>query len=625
VNSRFFARQIENLPRPVFSRTMQVLLDGAMGWAALLVAYLLRFDWTLPPAHQRVFWLWGLILCIARPASAFAGSRYKPLWRYFSMRDTAVLALSMLPVTAALFVVRLALSPRFWWAGVPATVIVLEYCAWGAFTVGLRMLRRTISELALPQSNPLRTYIVGSDRSVAALLPQFRSFPEFDIVGILAPDKNLVGLQIAGVPVLGDPEILSTCLARDRIDLVLIADAPSESIAKVIETTSEFGTEVRLLPSADRVMNGDIRVQSATRPELLARERHAAPADSSALVSVFGGRTVLVTGAGGSIGSEISRQVSRLADQVLLLDRDENSIFEINRELAARSGGARVVPLVGDIRDAMHMELIFRKHRPSVVLHAAAYKHVPVMEDNCSEAVLNNITGTRRILEAAMNADAERFVMISTDKAVHPSSVMGTTKRVAELMIQQYMQSHQTPLRAACVRFGNVLGSRGSVVPIFLRQIEAGGPVTITHHEMTRYFITIPEAVQLVLRAATLGCKGTIYMLDMGDPLRIRELAERLIELSGMRPDKDIKIEIVGTRPGEKIHEVMWHDGSAVSKTEFPNVLAIEYEPTTLDGVQQIVASLERVASSRDEEQVRSMIVEFMQRDALDQARATHA
>ena len=257
------------------------------------------------------------------------------------------------------------------------------------------------------------------------------------------------------------------------------------------------------------------------------------------------------------------------------------------------------MPIVADIRDKAALRLAFSEHRPDVVLHAAAYKHVPVMESNCCEAVLNNVLGTRLLVDAAIEFGCERFVMISTDKAVRPSSVMGATKRVAEILVQQRAKEnshHNTSF--SCVRFGNVLGSRGSVVPIFLKQIAAGGPVTITHEEMTRYFMTIPQAVQLVLQAASLASSGDVYMLDMGDPIRIIDFARELIQLSGLRPDKDIQVKVVGMRPGEKLHEQLWLEDAKVGKTEFPYVFHLKATPVPSD-FEQKVQQIERLAAMR--------------------------
>jgi FlaA1/EpsC-like NDP-sugar epimerase len=301
-------------------------------------------------------------------------------------------------------------------------------------------------------------------------------------------------------------------------------------------------------------------------------------------------------------------------NKAILLDRDENSIFELQNQLAEIGSPSQIVPMVGDIRDRHQMQHVFERFRPEVVLHAAAFKHVGIMEQNPCEAVLNNVMGTRYLAELAIEFEAKRFLMISTDKAVKPTSVMGATKRVAELLVRSLAAScNGHGPQIACVRFGNVVGSRGSVVPIFLRQIAAGGPVTITHEEMTRYFMTIPEAVQLVMQASTLASNGTIYTLDLGDPLRITHLAHKLIEMSGLRPEKDIKIQFVGVRPGEKLHEQLWYEDCQVTPTAFARVLALEGQ--AVPSIEEELRELEQVAFARQDDSVlqllRDMPIDF--------------
>ena len=327
---------------------------------------------------------------------------------------------------------------------------------------------------------------------------------------------------------------MSKHLAAEEIDLILVADADVETIGDAIATAVEFGIEARLLPLAAHIINGDVRISRNAKAELAIKNSvPVATLPDPAVVEAFRGRSVLITGAGGSIGSELSRQVARLpVDRLVLLDQDENSIFQMHSELSASARAKpQPVPLVADIRDRDRIAAVFSRYKPGIVLHDAAYKHVPVMEHNCSEAVLNNVLGTRTIADAAIESGAERFVMISTDKAVNPSSIMGATKRMAELTVQHLARAQSergSATRCACVRFGNVMGSSGSVAPIFLRQIAAGGPVTVTHEEMTRYFMTIPSAVQLVLQATTLASNGEIYILDMGDPVKITTLASAM-------------------------------------------------------------------------------------------------
>jgi len=317
-------------------------------------------------------------------------------------------------------------------------------------------------------------------------------------------------------------------------------------------------------------------------------------------------RVVLVTGAGGSIGSELARQVAKApVHKLLLVDQDENALFEL---LAEFPEGAPVCPIVADIRDRGAIRRVFSEHEPHVVLHAAAYKHVPMMEANPCEAVLNNVLGTRTLAETARDFRAERMVMISSDKAVRPSSVMGATKRLAEVIIQQIARADDSGVtKFACVRFGNVLGSRGSVLPMFLKQIEQGGPLTVTHADMTRYFMTIPQAVHLVLQAATLGSRGHVYMLEMGDPVRILSFAREVIRLAGLTPDKDVEIKIVGSRPGEKLHEQLWGEGSQVTPTTFEYIYEV-YAEDPDRSFPHLLAELEQAATDRRAESIRDLL-----------------
>jgi len=349
-----------------------------------------------------------------------------------------------------------------------------------------------------------------------------------------------------------------------------------------------------------------VKVAAPPKPEMAFSDRAIVGEQLPEVAEAFRDKTVLVTGAGGSIGSEIARQVAQSpARKLVLFDQDENSIFERNNELLGMKTGTTIVPLVGDIRDKVRIHDVFSRHEPHIVLHAAAYKHVPVMEQNCSEAILNNVIGTRILADACAEFAAERFLMISTDKAVNPISVMGASKRVAEVLVQNRARMHsgKTPTRFACVRFGNVVGSRGSVLPIFLKQIAEGLPLTITHEAMTRYFMTIPEAVQLVLQACSLGSNGDIFMLDMGDPVKIKDLARRLIEMSGLRPGEDVEIRVIGVRPGEKLHEELWNKDAKVSATSFARVFRVHAEGVE-DDFERELAGLEQIALRREDKEV---------------------
>lgn len=615
-------RAIDRLPRPLFNRWGQMVIDSVLSISAIWFSYQLRFDFAVPREHQLVLWIWAASFSLLCPFCIWITGGYKGIWRHFNLNDALLFALGAIPPTVLVLCVRLAWPDAIGRVGLPITVVLADYGVFLIFGLGVRSLRRILYEASLRGGKRKRTLLIGSEAGLASALRQVALHPEVFVVALLTPNEKLHGTRISGFEVLDGPMALPKQLATGEIDLILVADAGPDAIGKMIETAMHFGVEVRLLPSAANIISGDVRVSTTPKPELaienpiaLANEAHPE------VVETFRDCTVLITGAGGSIGSELSRQVSRLpVARVLLLDQDENSIFHIYGELS-QSGGTKVVPLVADIRDRDRIRSVFAKYRPQVVLHAAAYKHVPVMEDNCAEAVLNNVMGTRTVAEAAVEFAAERFLMISTDKAVNPSSMMGATKRMAELLVQHLagrQNGNSSSTRCTCVRFGNVVGSSGSVVPIFLRQIASGGPVTITDADMTRYFMTIPEAVQLVLQAATLGSNGEVYMLEMGDPVKITTLARRLIEMSGLRPGEDIEIRFVGTRPGEKLHEQLWTDSAEVTPTSFSRVLSVR-PPAPPQDFESRLRLLEAAALTRDDEAARKAMMQMPVNYGLEQ------
>lgn len=574
-----------------------------MAAAAVLFAYQSRFDFAVPRNCASGMWLWMGIMAILRPISLMIFTGYRTVWRFLRVQDLTILLLASLPASLLLLTLRLSMRQASLFVAVPLGVIALEFAMFVALATGARGLRRIFyEEIRSIADKRKQAVVLGTEDTLAAALAQIRAFPELEVVGLVTPGKHLRGFEIARVPVIVEPLELGSLLRHGLIDVVLIADASPEWIGDAISTAGKFGTDVRVLPSAANVMRGDVRVAAPVAPERVLGERKML-APPPEIFDVYQERAVLVTGAGGSIGSEISRQVAELGiSRLLVLDNDENSIFELQHEMESNEIEAELVPIVGDIRDERLLERVFARYRPDIVLHSAAYKHVPVMEANASEAVLNNILGTRHVVDAALDFSSERFVMISTDKAVRPASVMGATKRAAEMLVQSRVTSTRKT-RLACVRFGNVVGSRGSVVPIFLKQIAEGKPVTITDQRMSRYFMTIKEAVQLVLEASSLDCTGGIYMLEMGAPVAITALARQLIEMSALRPEKDVAIEITGIRPGEKLHETLCCDESRVFPTDFPRVFSVGAEDLP-DDFEISLAELEQAALERRDAEV---------------------
>jgi len=585
------------IPRWFFHGYVRVLLDGLTAAIAMIDAYALRFDFHIEPKMQHSMWTWLCVAAVLRPLSLhLTRGGYQSTWRFFDVRDALALGLRSLPVTLLLLLMR-------WWVPgvpiVPYSVLILEFGIFLVFASALRVTRRLAHEAVYRPSQRPRALIVGCETTLATAVHHFHTCKEAQIIGLVSEDERLVGVHIAGRPVLGPPESLASLLVSHRIEVVVLSGANLKCAAQVIRDASSLDIQVRILPSGSELMDGKVKVsRPVSIDQLTQRGADIVSEVHPAVVQCFEGRTVLITGAGGSIGSEIARQVSALdVDRVVVFDHDENSIFELMNEIGSR--GKEIVPVVGNIRDTETVHLTFDQYRPQITLHAAAYKHVPVMEGNCCEAVLNNVSGTRELADAAIEFHCERFVMISTDKAVTPSSVMGATKRTAELLIQQRADKFSDQkTHFACVRFGNVLGSRGSVVPIFLRQIAAGGPITITHEEMTRYFMTIPQAVRLVLQAATLASRGDVYLLDMGDPVKIIDFAKDIIRLAGLTPGKDIDIKVVGTRPGEKLHEKLWREDALVATTSFRDVFQVKATAVP-PGFPQMLSELESAARTR--------------------------
>ncbi|HEX9051315.1 MAG TPA: nucleoside-diphosphate sugar epimerase/dehydratase, partial [Anaeromyxobacter sp.] len=450
-----------------------------------------------------------------------------------------------------------------------------------------------------------RILILGAGDAGEMLLREIqqRHAARFEAVGLLDDDPQKRGAHIHGVRVLGNIDDLPRVTSAKDVDEIIIAipSATGAQMRRVVDLCKSTGVRFRTIPGMDRVIDGRVTVsqlRNVAIEDLLGRD--PVQLDMDVISAEMKGHVVMVSGAGGSIGSEICRQVCRFEPAALLLvERAENNLFHIHRELAPLHPDVVLVPCVADVGDEARMTEIFQAHRPTVVFHAAAHKHVPMMEWNPGEAVKNNVVGTRRLADLADRHGVQRFVMISTDKAVNPTSVMGVSKRVAEIYVQALSQRSRT--RFVTVRFGNVLGSAGSVIPIFQQQIADGGPVTVTHPEMKRYFMTIPEASQLVLEAGMMGAGGEIFILDMGEPVKIADLARDLITLSGLRPGEDIEIRFTGVRPGEKLFEELSVDAEKADTTGHPKIFVGHFRPHPWETVVRHIEELAELADARAE------------------------
>jgi FlaA1/EpsC-like NDP-sugar epimerase/lipopolysaccharide/colanic/teichoic acid biosynthesis glycosyltransferase len=597
----------------------QMVVDAAVVAASLLAAYQLRFEFAVPPQHwkQMVFLLPYVVL--ARLGFNLVFRIYKIIWSYISLYEMGRFFRSVLSLSGLLLAARLAFADGNPYLVMPFSVIVLE----GTFSllgmVSVRFTRRWLHELTRSGLAPLsenarKVLIVGAGDLGRATAKEIRLHTDLDlaIVGMIDDDAAKTGSLLEGVRVLGTLDDLPALYERLRFNLVLlaIAELPRARKRHLSAVCEELRVPLKVVTGASALISGDVQVsefRNVQIEDLLGRPVRELAADDPLLLPVYGNRRVLVTGAGGSIGSEICRQLCSLNPaRLVLVDKDENNLFYVRGELARRFPRVPVEPCILDVRARDKLERLFERVRPEVVLHAAAYKHVPLMEENPFEAVENNILGTRNVAEVAAVAGVGRFVMISTDKAVNPTSIMGATKRVAELIVRS-LAEQGTGTRFACVRFGNVLGSRGSVIPTFEEQIRRGGPVTVTHADVTRYFMTIPEASQLVLKAGTLADRGEVFVLDMGEPVRILDLARDMIRLSG-RTEADVPIQIVGLRPGEKLYEELLLASDDILATALDKVFVAKPELRDLATFRAQVEHLVERSRAGSRAEVRALL-----------------
>ena len=568
------------MPRFV-RQSVQAVFDLAVLSAAYWLAFLFRFEFSLPEVWRSPSLIgWPYVVLIEYFAlSAFGVPRLS--WRYISMRESARIAVAVAFATAILAGLRLALPVMREFVLVPYGVLCMNFYLGFVGLVGVRAIRRIFGEVVDRKRRAVgrkreRVLLIGAGDAGIVVAREIASRPDLALhpVGFLDDDHLKVGMRIGGLAVLGRIDEVAEIAARKRVTRVLItiANAAGPQIRAITMRCRNAGLETKIIPGIYEIVGDRVnlsRIREVAIEDLLGRE--PVSLDEDQLNASIRGSVVMVTGAGGSIGSELCRQVCRYApSKLVLVERFENALFEIHRELTGLYPDLAIEPWIGDVTDPRRMTAVFGETRPSIVFHAAAHKHVPMMEQNPGEAIKNNIGGTRLIADLADRNGVERFVLISTDKAVNPTSVMGATKRIAEIYTQALALRSRT--RFVTVRFGNVLGSNGSVIPIFKQQIAAGGPVTVTHPDMQRYFMTIPEASQLVLQAGAMGTGGEIFILDMGEPVKIVDLARDLITLSGFRPGIDIEIKFNGVRPGEKLFEQLATDAEHADKTKHPKI-----------------------------------------------------
>lgn len=590
------------------------LLDGAVVAIALIIALILRFEGDVPDHYIGA--LPGLVALsvVLRFVFFNVAGLYRSLWRYASIRELVTMTVTTALSTGVLY----GIDRIFRWFSMPRSIYLIDFLL-VLFGIGfIRFLVRYRRQFmqAPRQNGGKRVLIYGAGEAGTRLLEDFQSHPQIglQVVGFVDDNPTKVNRTIHGVPILGSRDELCELTEQHRIQQIIIAmpAVPKATIHEIVDVCKHTKAELKILPPIHEILNGRVRMQDVRDVQIedLLR-RDPVQTDLSAISGYLKGQRILVTGAGGSIGSELCRQISAFKpSELMLLGHGENSIFDINNELGELAPDLVVHTIIADIRDQEKIDRIFQDYRPQVVFHAAAHKHVPLMEANPDEAVINNVFGTRNVATAAHNNGAECFVMVSTDKAVNAGNVMGATKRVAEMVVQSLARRSDT--RFVSVRFGNVLGSRGSVIPFFKKQIERGGPVTVTHPEMKRYFMTIPEAVQLVMQAGAIGKGGEVFVLDMGEPVRIVDLARDLIRLSGLEPGKDIEIVFTGTRPGEKLFEELINANEAVSKTQHDKIVQLLGTGPSRSEMQARLDALQRRLDATDLEGLKDELYEIV-------------
>ena len=537
---------------------------------AYLLAFVLRFDLSIPPPYRSVVGA-TLPLLLACKLVGFSALRlFSGWWHHVTLCDVSDIARGNL-LASVLFLAVMVFTGIV--EGFPRSIFLLDLLLCTAMMTGGRVAVRLVREFdrrsAIRRVDTL-VLIAGAGSAGIRLLQEIEGRPHLrlGVVGFADDDVGKIGLRIAGKRVLGRLDDIPGLVARHDVGEVLIAmpSAPTAVLRHVVQRCRDTGVRHRVLPTLSELVEGRVmytQMRDVKLDDLLARQ--PVHLDLPRLRAFISGKHVLITGAAGSIGSELCRQVAAYQPtQLILYDRHENGMYALEQELRARFATTRLSPVLGDILLEDQLRSVFALHRPDTVFHAAAYKHLPLAELNVIEAVRNNVLGTHNVARAAMAHGTKEFVLVSTDKAVRPTSVMGVTKRLAEMVIQSPQGGGP---RFVAVRFGNVLGSNGSVVPLFRDQIARGGPVTVTDSNVTRYFMTIPEAVQLILQAAAIGQHGDVLVLEMGEPVRILDLARHMIRLSGFEPHDDIEIVFTGLRPGEKLHEELVADGEEVGAT----------------------------------------------------------
>lgn len=621
----------------ILNKTCHVVTDSAMLVLVLLLSYLLRFEFEIPPEY----WLQISILMLAavplQLAVLHAWGVNRQIWRYISLPEARRILSALFFSWVILLLAKILLFRFFRLESFPLSIMVFDFCFSFFGLAGIRVIRRLIYErnhrtkTLLHDKAKKPVLLIGAGRAGVKVLAEIkaRGDLDFEVKGFVDDDPLKQKATINGVRVLGTTREIPALVKKLEIDHVVISIAQTsrENIRRIYRLCEEIGMRVKTIPGMHELLLGRVtisRIRDVRIEDLLGRP----PIDlnRNEVAAFLQDKVIMVTGAGGSIGSELVRQIADCSPRkIVLIERCEYALFQIEQELLSghddiKSKAIKIEPILADICNERRMQALFREFRPAVVFHAAAHKHVPLTEQNPAEALANNILGTNRVARLAGEFKAESFVLISTDKAVNPTSVMGATKRVAELIVQNLNQKYET--RFMAVRFGNVIGSTGSVIPTFRRQIQAGGPVTVTHPEMERYFMTIPEATQLVLQAGAMGEGGEIMILDMGKPVKILDLALEVIRLSGLTPYEDIDIVFTGIRPGEKLVEELECQSERLTKTRHPKIFIGEIAPYPETEVAEALNRIRwLIANAAGGEEIKNYLVELLPEARFEQPR----
>ena len=597
-------------------RLLLLVADMVVIAGSYYAAFYLRFEGNIPAEMHDVFVRTAPLIVSTGLLYLLVFEVYRGMWRYASINDLYQI-IKAITATAVSFVIILYLIRH---QTVPRSVVIIQWLVSLVGIGGLRFAARLFRKALLFSQRQSPVLIVGAGDAGEMVVRQMLNNPHYgyDAVGFIDDDPRKRNMRLHGVKVLGGRDRIPSLVQRKAIQEVIIATprATGTEMRLIVDACKAANVKYRTLPGPRELVGGDVslaQLREVKLDDLLGREPIIT--EASEVSKVLSDRRVLVTGAGGSIGSELCRQILEYRpSQLVCLERAENSLFFLEQELRrspiGRDNPELILPIICDIGNRRKLSRLFDTFRPNAVFHAAAHKHVPLMEAHPEEAVLNNVIGTLNALEYCDEFEVDEFVLISTDKAVTPTSVMGASKRVAEFLTQSF--AGQTETRCITVRFGNVIGSNGSVVPLFQKQIALGGPVTVTDPNMRRYFMTIPEAVQLITQAASMGNGGDVLILDMGEPVRVMDMAEQLITLSGFRPGEDIEIEIIGLRPGEKLEEALWHEWEKPSQPRHSKILAAHSEPRDW---QQIMADVERLrvaATEMDPNRVVALLQEVI-------------